>query len=399
MVLPYETTTLVLAGGDVILPGGQVLESASILIDHGFIQDIGKKPPTEWDSDVTVIDASGHWITPGLIDQHMHGAFGIDFNQASIADIHKLLKILPQHGITGVLPTVMTASKLDMVASLTTLEEVSNTQEPLEARIFGLHLEGPFLSPEYRGAHPKEHLLTPSEENMEGLLPFSLKRLTLAPELDPQGKWISQLVGQDILCSIGHSGADFITATHAIRSGASCATHLFNAMARIDHRNPGIIQACLLDDNVFVELITDGKHLSPITIQMALRLKPLERAIIISDCNALTGMPAGSSMQFGNQHVTIHEEGALNEEGRLAGSTMLVTDCVRNLVFWNLLSFPDAVQMATHNPAQYLGESPRFGQITSGAMADIVLWNKADLQISEVFLGGIPVRQASTATS
>lgn len=398
MIPQFNTPWLLITGGDIVLPGGDVLHNGTLMINQGVVQDIVEKPPASLllgNEDVSIVDASDRWVTPGLIDQHLHGAFGVDFNRSAIPEIHQLLAMLPQYGITGVLPTVMTAPKLEMVVALANLEEVIQTLDRHEARVFGIHLEGPFLNPQFRGAHPPEDLLTPTDQTLEGLLSPSVKRVTLAPELDPSGAMIAHLRQQGILCSIGHSGADYAAATHAIDAGATCATHLYNAMHRIDHRDPGIVVASLLRDELFVEMISDGLHLSPLMVALALRVKPFEKTVVISDCNALTGMVAGTSMQFGKQTITVHPEGALNEEGRLAGSTMLITDCVRNLVYWGLLSFPHAVQLATRHPAVHLGETPLFGQVAVNAMADLVLWKKDDLSIDTVFLAGEPVVSSS----
>ncbi len=391
MISHFETPWLMITGGDVVLPEGDVIPDGTVLINQGIIQEVIDKPPASLllgDEEVSIIDASGHWVTPGLIDQHLHGAFGIDFNQTSISEIHQLLEKLPQYGITAILPTLISAPKLDMVIGLSQLEEVLQTPTPTESRILGLHLEGPFLNPQFRGAHASEDLLPPSQKNIEGLLSPSVKRFTIAPELDREYEIIHTLIEQGILCSMGHSGADFLTAMEACHAGVSCATHLYNAMLHIEHRHPGIAVASLLNDNLFVELIADGKHLSPPIIQLTLKAKPFEKTILISDCNALTGLSPGASMRFGKQTVTMHPEGALNEEGRLAGSTTLITHCVRNMVQWGLLEFPHAVQMATLHPALHLGVTQLFGQITPGARGDIVLWNKENLDIEAVYLAG-----------
>lgn len=389
-----------ITGGDIVLPGGNVLEGGTVLVNQGVIQDIVGQAPASLlleEEDVSVIDATGYWVTPGLIDQHLHGAFGVDFNQSPLESIHDLLYRLPQYGITGVLPTLMTAPKLDLVMGLTKMEEVIHTLSKHQARVFGIHLEGPFLHPKYRGAHPQEDLLEPTPENLEGLLSPNLKRITLAPELDPQGEVIQKLTEMGVLCSIGHSGANFETAMAAIAHGACCATHLYNAMSRFHHREDKLVIAALLYDDLFVELIADGKHISPLAIQLALKVKPFERTILISDCNALTGMNPGDSMMFGKQKVVLQDGTPTNEEGKLAGSAMMLTDCVRNLVAWEVLPFPHAVQMATLHPALHLGLSSLFGQIEPGVMADLVLWNQDDLSIAQVFLAGeaIPMTPAT----
>lgn len=391
MIPQFETPWLMITGGDIVLPGGDVMLDGTILVNQGLIQDIVDTPPSSMmlgSSDVTIIDATGHWVTPGLIDQHLHGAFGVDFNQSSLEEIQQLLTHLPSYGITGLIPTIMTAPKLDMAVSLSNLEEALHTLKPHHARIFGIHLEGPFLNPQYRGAHPPEDLLTPTLENLDGLLSPSLKRMTIAPELDKDFAVLRHLVENEVLCSLGHSSADYDTVIQAARLGAVCATHLFNAMGRFTHREPGIVLASLLEDDLYVELIADGVHLAPQTIQLALRTKPFEKTILISDCNALTGMPPGTSRTFGKQVITRTEDGATNQEGRLAGSTRLLTDCVRNIAQWGVLDFPDAVQLATRHPAEHLGIAPLFGQIAFGAMADLVLWEKETLDIVSVLLGG-----------
>lgn len=393
-----------ITGGDVVLPGGVVLAGGTVLVNQGgtvhAVLENGATPDLPSGIEILMVDATGCWVTPGLIDQHLHGAFGVDFNQASATQIQELLLRLPQHGITGVLPTLITAPKLDLVMALSKLEDVITTVERGQARVMGIHLEGPFLSKEYRGAHPPQDLLTPSPENLEGLVSPSVKRITIAPELDMAMATIQNLSEQGVLCSMGHTGADYPTAMDAIRAGATSATHLFNAMKPMHHRDPGVALASLIHDDLVVEFIGDGQHVSPPMIQLALKAKPFEKVVLISDCNALTGLPAGSSMTFGKQTVSVgHDHSAVNQEGKLAGSTMLLTDCLRNLVQWGVLTFPDAVQLASYHPALYLGETPQFGQIAPGAVADLVLWSQHDLSIREVFLAGDAVFTSEPSTT
>lgn len=390
---------VLITGGDVVLAQGQVLPNGAVLVSKGLIKGIFETTPNPKELNVSrIIDAKGHWVTPGLIDQHLHGAFGVDFNQGSIVEIKSLLKKLPSVGITAVVPTLITGAKTDMLGALARLEEIRHTQTPDEARVLGFHLEGPFINPRYHGAHPVADMLPLGPSTTEGFFSPSLKRITVAPELEEAIAFIDYCKQKDVLVSIGHSGANFATANHAINAGACCATHLYNAMTRFHHREPGIVAACLLHDDVFVELIADGKHIAPPTVQLTIKAKPFEKTILISDCNALTGLPAGSSMQFGNQTVTIHPDGPKNEDGNLAGSALFLSDCVKNVVEWGVLTFPYAVQMATSHPALHLKESALVGHIQPGAIADLVLWNKDTLDISQVLLNGEPL-QKDTALS
>lgn len=394
-----EPAWLLITGGDVVLPDGDVLSGGCVVVQDGIIQEVTSAPPASLllnTQNVQVVDVTGQWVTAGLVDQHLHGAFGADFNQSNTEAIRAMLKALPQYGITAILPTLMTAPKLDMVLALTQLEDMLQNPSPQEARMMGIHLEGPFLHPDYRGAHPKEDLLTPTETNFQGLIAPSVRRVTLAPDLPDALSAIASLVADNIQCSVGHTGASFEVAQAAFEAGATCATHLYNAMTPFTHRAPGIVGAALLNDNITVELITDGLHLSPQTVALTLKTKPIDKCVVISDCNALTGMTIGQTIQFGKQVVTLSANGPRNQQDRLAGSASLITDCIRNVVQWGLLPFEQAILLATQNPARYLGENELVGGLFAGALADIVVWQKSDLSLAHVFLGGEAVQLPQT---
>jgi N-acetylglucosamine-6-phosphate deacetylase len=174
---------------------------------------------------------------------------------------------------------------------------------------------------------------------------------------------------------------------------------MFNAMVPFHHRDPGLTTAILLSDDVFVEIIGDGVHVAPEVIQLLAKIKPCDKMILISDCNPLAGQPEGSVVQFGDQPIHQTPEGPMNDEGRLAGSSTLLTDALRYLVQHEVLTFPQAIQMATYHPALHLGEFPTFGQIAPQSVADMILWRQSDLAIQSVYVGGASVPLTTDAWS
>ena len=298
------------------------------------------------------------------------------------------LALLPRQGVTSVLPTLITAPKLEMIQQIARLENVIHQTEPYHAKPLGIHLEGPFINANYVGAHPQADVLDFSESVLNELLSPSTKRITLAPEL-LKGDYslIRMLHDKGIIASLGHTGADFATAMAAIWAGANSATHLFNAMKLFHHRDPGVITACLLDDSMTIELIADGIHIDKAVLQLIIKMKALEKVVITTDSNPLLGLTEDARVMFGGQEITVQGEASLNQEGKIAGSHSTLAEQIRNLVSWGLLSFPDAIQLATQNPACFLGVDNYLGTIGQGKLADLVLWDKS-LNIQQVFLSG-----------
>jgi N-acetylglucosamine-6-phosphate deacetylase len=380
-----------------VLPTGVVQHT--LVIEGNRIVAITPEAPASLllnQDDVEIISAKGCTVTPGLIDQHTHGAFGVNFNETRISDVQGLLAKLPSYGVTSIVPTVMSAPLEDMVSACNTLEEVIHLASPDRTRVVGLHLEGPFISPLRNGAHPPSALQSTLDAETLGLLISpNVKIITLAPELDPTGEAIAKLCGMGIRVSIGHSDATWEQSTRATDAGACGVTHLYNAMRPLNHREPGIVGAALNDDRLYVELIADGAHLHRVAIQTALRNKPADKVILITDGLALSGLPEGDSIMFGNQPVTQGQVSlggmvgccGINASGTLAGSTTFLDACVRNLVQWGCLRFDQAVRLATQNPAAYLGLSD-VGQLKVGQLADIVLWDNATLQVKNTWIDG-----------
>lgn len=384
-------STLKIITDATLVRGNGQLTQESLIIQGNRILGITPDPPASLllnQEDVEIYPAAGMLLTPGLIDQHFHGGFGCHFNNSSIGEINRLMEKLPSFGITGSVPTVMTAPIIDMLTAVNTLEEVVHHSKPTQCRVLGIHLEGPFLNPDYRGAHPPGELLPKSLTDLQDLISPNLRLVTLAPELDPQGEMIRLLVERGVRVSAGHSGATFAQMKQAVRRGVRCVTHLFNAMCPFHHREPGVIGAALNDDMLYVELIGDGFHIHPEALRMATLAKDPEKLILISDCLSLAGMGEGESVMFGNQPVTNRQGRAINAEGHLAGGTLFLNDCFKNLLKWKILSVGGAVHMASANPATFLGFGQELGKLEPNYLADLVLWDRKTMEVQATWIDG-----------
>ncbi len=378
----------IITGATLILPHGQQREG-TVLVEGNRIRAITADPPGALllQENVEVISGEGCYLTPGLMELHFNGAFGCNLNQTGIADVQNLLKKLPTYGITSALFTVITGPLTDMLSAIHTIDEVIHHKTAGTCRPLGLHIEGPFLNPLYRGTHPPGDILKPDMDTLKLLMSPNLKLLTMAPELDEDGRFIQYLATQGVRVSLGHSNATLAEARRAVDNGASSVTHIYNAMRPFHHREPGLIGAAFCEDRLYVQIIGDGAHVHPEAVRMVLRAKRPVHVLLTSDASPAVGMAEGTRVRFSNQEVVIQGNRAVNQEGGLAGSTELISDCVRNLVHWNLLNFADAVQLATMNVANFLNH-PELGRIEAGALADMVLWDKQTLAVEATFING-----------
>jgi N-acetylglucosamine-6-phosphate deacetylase len=379
----------IITGATLVHPSGSQSDG-SLLIEGNRIRSITNEPPGSLllnYEDVEVVSGAGCYLTPGLIELHFNGALGCNLNQTTISEVQNLLQKLPAFGITSVIFTVITGPLTDMLSAIHTLEEAIHHKTPYSCRPLGIHLEGPFINPAFRGTHPAHEIRPMNLEELALLLSPMTKMVTLAPELDSNGQAIQLLRDRDIRISIGHSNATFAQTIQAIRQGANSITHLYNAMRPFHHREPGIIGPALCQDDVYVQFIGDGAHVHPEAIRMILQTKRPGHILLTSDASPLAGLDDGTQGKFSLQNVTIKGNQVLNQEGGLAGSSKLVTDCLRNMVKWQLTDFPQAVQYTTYNSAAFLNEDA-LGRLEPGCLADLVLWNKQTLEVESTFING-----------
>ena len=336
-----------------------------------------------------VLDAAGLLVVPGFVDVQCNGAVGVDIT----ADPERLWEVaaaLPRWGVTSWLPTVVTAPPAIRARALATLRSGPPSGRD-DVRLFamplGLHLEGPFLAPERRGAHPAKHLRAPDPSLVadEGWSRQSgVALVTLAPELPRALDVVRELVAAGVVVSAGHSSASAEEATAAIDAGITAVTHLFNAMGPLHHRDPGLAGVALSDERVRVGAIADGIHLHPATVALAARALG-DRLCLVTDAVAALGMPAGR-VPLGVLEAFATEDGVRLADGTLAGSDLSLDRAVRNLVAFAGVSLPEAVAAATMAPAALLGLGDR-GVIRAGAVADLTLLDAGGAVVATV-VGG-----------
>src|SRR6266567_5239089 len=358
------------------------IEHPLLVVEDGQISEVSSRSATELPGNTSLIDFGDAVLAPGFVDIHMHGGAGLDVMRALPSELPRLGQFLANHGVTGYFaPTV--AAPLDAtcaaLARLADAIEASVTNgDAVQARPLGIHLEGPFLSHKRRGVHPPENLVVPTIAIFERLWQAArgrVRMLTIAPELPGAMEVIAEAARRKVCVSIGHSDAEMPVARDAVRAGARHATHTFNAMRPLDHREPGIIGEVLSDDGITADIIVDGIHVAPEVVKVFLHAKGRERAVLITDAISATGMPDGR-YQLGPIEVDV-KAGKCTFQGSLAGSVLTMDRAVRNVTQFSDWSLRDAVRAATLNPARAVGLADHHGVLAQGADADFTVLNTA----------------------
>lgn len=357
-----------------IIKNGLVFGPDGTFSQHDlFVNDDHRIAETGDTADPVVYDASGLYVIPGLVDVHIHGAVGQDFCDNSPEGLGAMSAYLKAHGITSFCPTSMTLPATDLKQIFASAGNVP--ADAAHASIVGIHMEGPYISPAKKGAQKEDYIVSPDihafrelNASCNGLI----RLVTLAPELPGSLEFIRAL-HDEVAVSLGHSEADYDTASAAFAAGASHATHLFNAMPPLLHRDPGIIGAAFDDPKVMVEVICDGIHITPAVIRMIFQLFGDDRVILISDAMRATGMEDGV-YELGGQQVFKNGNRATLADGTLAGSATNLFDCMRHAVSFGI-PLTSAIKAATINPARSIGNE-HIGSLAPGKEADILLLDR-----------------------
>jgi N-acetylglucosamine-6-phosphate deacetylase len=362
-----------------VVTGGKVVEDGWIRFAGGRVLARGAGTAPEHAGQV--IDAAGRVLTPGFVDVHVHGGGGGDASNGAV-DVPKVLAAHRAHGTTRSMLSLVSGPVDGLVSTLRELAPVVR-RDPL---LLGVHLEGPFLSPDNKGAHDPSALTTPSREAVAALLAAAdgtLVQVTIAPELPGARDAIRSLVDAGVRVAVGHTTADLATAGAAFDAGASLLTHAFNAMPGLAHRAPGPIGAALERPEVTLELIADGLHVHPVVLAALFRMAP-GRVALITDAMAAAGVGNGSYL-LGSLEVEVRDGAARLASGSLAGSTLTLDAAIRTVVAAGV-PLQEAVRAATEVPARAIGR-PELGSLEVGSPADAVLLSET-LEVEAVWAAG-----------
>ena len=329
-----------------------------------------------------VIDCSGCYVLPGLVDIHLHGCAGSDVCDGSPASLDRIAAYEFSRGVTAFCPTTMTLPDERLKAVLANIAEYhSGGCRPGRAEIIGANLEGPFLSAEKCGAQATEHIRRPSAEKLREYQAAAgglIRLVTVAPEAEGAAGVIADLAGE-LHFSLGHTAADYDAAAEAFAAGADHVTHLFNAMPSFHHRDTGVIGAAFDNGSCFAELICDGVHVSPSAVRAAFKLFGEERTVLVSDSMEAAGMTDGD-YTLGGQRVIRQGSRAALADGTLAGSVTDLFGCMLTAVSMGV-PLETAVRAATANPARSIGADDRFGIIAPGRAAHFLVLDRETLNI------------------
>lgn len=372
-----------------LLEDGRTIPDGLVVVDSGWILYAGPQQSAPQQDQLETIDGDGMYVAPGFIDLQFNGGYGHDFTEdpSSILDIARRL---PETGVTAFLPTFITSPLASYPAKLQTVvaaQEQQYANVHSGARVLGAHVEGPFLSSARKGAHAQEYFCDPVPAALAYLQPLeAVGLLTLAPERHGALDAIRWLSEHGIVVSIGHSDAGPQVLEAAAAAGATYATHLYNAMRPMQHRDPGLVGTLLSGDEFTCGLIADGLHVHPAMVRLAYRCLGAGRITLVTDAMAAMGMPPGD-YSIGGQRVLVDGGTAQLADGTLAGSILRMDAAVRNMTRFCPCSPAEAVQMATAVPAKVLGMDGEIGHLRPGCRADLVLLDQ-DLNVRGTFING-----------
>lgn len=330
-------------------------------------------------------------VIPGMIDVHVHGAGGSDVMDATLKDIEIIADELVKEGTTSFLATTMTQDFEVLKNVLRNIAEYSKNQSAQNAEVIGVHLEGPFINKNRAGAQHPEHILKPSVEKFEELQKSAaglIKIATIAPEVEGALDMISKLSKDGVVVSLGHSVANCEEAEASFAAGSKQITHFFNGLNPLHHREVGVIGAGLMNDEQFVELIVDGKHVEPNAVKLVFKAKGAEKILLITDSMRAQNLPDGE-YELGGQPVFVQNGEAKLACGTLASSVLKMNDAVTNMLKFTGCSLADVVKMTSENQAKHLGVFDRKGSITKGKDADLVVLDENHTVLKTICKGEV----------
>lgn len=359
------------------------LVHGDIQIEDGRITACG--PELSRSDEDTAIDARDYTVIPGFVDVHIHGCAGVDTCDGAPESIAAMARFLLGHGVTSFCPTTMTVGRTVIEKALLAAKKLH--EDPIKdgAKVAGVNMEGPFISAARKGAQKEDDIVAPDFPMFRELFELSgglVKLVDVAPE-QPGGEEFVKRAKELCRVSIAHTTADYAKAKESFDWGVTHATHLFNAMSGLHHRDPGVVGAVFDDERVRAEIICDGHHIHPAVLRAAFKLLG-DRILVISDSMRANGMPEGAEYDLGGQTVSISGGKCVLSDGTIAGSVTNLHQEVKNLVSWGV-PFGQAVRAATLTPSIEIGMDREIGSIEPGKIADLVILDK-DMEIASVWI-------------
>ncbi|WP_462408853.1 N-acetylglucosamine-6-phosphate deacetylase [Neobacillus sp. Marseille-QA0830] len=371
-----DTKSILLKGMQVYSENG-IIENGYIQLTDGKITKFGSLEGLKDDQNAEVIEMPDRfYAVPGFLDVHIHGVNGADTMDATAEALETMVSALPKEGTTGFLATTITQEAgLIENALKNTAQYISGQRNQGVAEILGIHLEGPFVNAKRAGAQPLNHIIDPDLElfkKWQAMANGWIKIVTMAPELPGGMEMVQYLYENGVIASLGHTDATYEQVKDAVAAGANHVTHLFNQMRGLHHREPGVVGAALLHDELTAEIIADGIHVRPEMVNLAYKQKMSNGLILITDSMRAKCLKNGQ-YDLGGQEVTVKDGKAVLKDGTLAGSILKLGHAVKNIMDFTGCTLGNVIEMASANPAKQLKVYDRKGSITIGKDADIVI--------------------------
>lgn len=379
----------VLIGGKILTPD-RVLRDQALVIEGEKIAEITPRNTLQLRPQDWVRDLSGKWLSPGFLDNHVHGGGGADVMDATRESWDGLSRYLVSTGVTAYLPTIGAASQQEIGALI---DFFSGYTTPDDGAVpLGVHLEGPYLNPKKKGVQLKKHLRDPEPEEYQAWLESGVvKLITIAPELPGALTLIQEGRRRGVAFAVGHSSASYGEMLEAVEAGVNQASHIFNAMEPLHHRQPGVLGVVLSDPRLYAQVIADGVHVHPAVVKILTLIKGINRTTLVTDAMQAAGLADGGYQLFG-QVVQVSNGEVRVSSGELAGSVLSMDQGLRNLMEFSGLSLNEAVVAASTAPAASLNLVPIRGVLQPGARADLAVLTEG-LDVDSTYIGGRLVYQ------
>lgn len=384
-----STKRIAIVDGTVVTPA-RTFEKGCVLIEDGVITFAGDRDDAAPEPGSVIVNAVRKLVVPGLIDTHVHGSNGDDVMVNGADGIRRISRALLRYGTTAYLPSTVSAHHPELLRSLEDCVKAESNTEPA-AEILGVHVEGPFINKQKKGAQSEATIRDPNLDQVRVYLaaaPERVKVMTLAPELPGGLDLVRLLTENGVIASLGHSAANYETALAAIEAGATHATHLFNAMPPLHHRDPGLAAACLNQPAVQTEIVVDGIHVNPHMVRLAAKMKGRDGLVLITDAMAAVGRPDGIYM-LGEIKVRVANGRCTLLDGvTIASSLLTMNQGLGNLMAFTGMTLEDAVFAASTLPARVCGAADRKGSLEQGKEADVAVLNE-DFSVGMTIAKGV----------